>query len=249
MFGLTKWAKYGVLAMVVADAIGIMVVHHRLNQPAANLPSLANDSPIAIADTQVPLPNDALRNDALPKDVLAKDNLQVTDVVAQMDSRSLPAVTRIDPLPAPMSVEPLALDTPQASPRVVRAMTAALRAPVIPTVRIAELRPAHRATHSFTTAFSSDISAATQSSRQAPTASYAAPSAATDAVDMSPTTNISSDIATPTDAQNTTVQSPSAVPVPEFGVSSQSSEPQVDQQPTPAAPETSVPATSEIPAS
>jgi len=250
---LTNWAKYGVLAMIVADAVGIMVVHHRLNQPAANLPSLANDAPIAMADTTLPMPNDALPKDVMAKDVMANDapvsdNLKVTDAFARLDVQPLPAAARMDPLPVPMSIEPLALDAPQASPKVARAMKAALRAPVIPTVRIAELRPARRAPHSFTTAFSSDITAATQSSRQLPTASYAAPSAAVSAVDIAATTDVTSGNVNSVDAQNTTVQVPSVVPEPQFGGTSQAADPQVDMQTAPATPEVSAPATSEIPA-
>ena len=232
--------------MIAADAVGIMVVHNRLNQPVANVPSLADDMPLAV--TEIPL---ALPKDALPKDVLAKDNLQVTDTVAQMDIQSLPAVSRIDPLPAPMTVEPLALDTPQASPRVARAMQAALRAPVIPTVRIAELRPNRKSTRTFSSAFTSDISVSTQVSAADADVDYARVRVAResaqqsgeayDATRLDPSSSTTDSIEAPVDAQ-------SAVPVPEFGGTSEAQQLQLDL-PAPAAPEASTSSAGEIPAS
>ena len=245
MSGLSKWAKIGVLAMIAADAIGILVVHNRLNQPLLNAPSLADDMPVAMAETPLPLPKDAIAGIDSDKDLSSGDNLQV----AQMDIQALPAVSRIDPLPAPMAIEPLELDTPQASPRVARAMQAALRAPVIPSVRIAELRPARKTTRTFTTAFANDISTATRSSRrQVPSADFAASSAAMGAVDMSATPDGLSGNAGPAIAENSAMQSQSDVPVPEFGGPSAPEQLELDL-PAPAAPEAGAPATGETPAS
>ena len=243
---LSKWAKYGVLAMIAADAVGIMVVHNRLNQPAANVPSLSDDMPLAVAETPLALPKDAL-----PRDVLAKDNLQVTNTVAQMDIQSLPAVSRIDPLPAPMTVEPLALDTPQASPRVARQMQAALRAPVIPTVRIAELRPNRKATRTFSSAFTNDISVSSQVSSTEADVDFSRVREARELVQQSgeayDATRLDPSLS-PTDNIEAPVEAQSIVPVPEFGGNSQAQQLQLDL-PAPATPETSTSTAGEIPAS
>lgn len=241
--GLTKWAKYGVLAMVVADVAGFLLVQNRMSQPAPDMPSMATD--VAVADAKPTLPQDTTFSDPL-----SKDNLQVAEVVANMDLNPQPVAARMDPLPAPMTIEPLALDTPQASPKVARAMQAALRAPVIPTVRIAELQTSRRANRAFTSAFSSDISTMPQGSRQAPTAGYVAPSAAADAVEMAVTSDMSGGIANPADMQITTApdQAQSEVPVPAFGGNSEPQQLPLDL-PAPSAPEASAPVTGEIPAS
>lgn len=241
---LSKWAKFGVLAIVVADVAGVFLVQHRLNQPVPHVPSLSDDTPIAMTDAASALPKDALSSDMLARDVLARDNAQASDAVA---TRSLPVVSRADTLPAPMPIEPLALDTPQASPKVVRAMQAALRAPVIPTVRIAELHAVRKANRTFTTAFTSDISAATQSSRQAN--AYEAPSAGVGVAD-SATADLSGGNVTPGNAESfaAPVEAHSDVPTPEFGGTSQPQQLQLDL-PAPIAPEARASATGELPAS
>jgi hypothetical protein len=199
--------------------------------------------PIAMSETPL-----ALTKDALPLNAPATVDLQVADRIAQVNLPSQPAVSRMDPLPAPMAIEPLALDTPQASPKVARAMRAALRAPVIPTVRIAELRPVSKTTRTFTTAFSSDISAETQSSRLAPSVGYAASSTGKGAVDMTATPDIASGNINSADAENTTVQSQSEVPAPEFGGPSEPQQLEMDLT-APSSPESSAAPTGEIPAS
>jgi hypothetical protein len=246
---LTKWAKYGVLAMIVADAVGIMVVHNRLTQPVANVPSLADDMPIAMAETPL-----ILAKDALPKDTPATENLQVTDTVAQMDIPSMPAVSRIDPLPAPMAIEPLAIDTPQASPRVARQMQAALRAPVIPTVRIAELRPVRKSTRNFTTAFTNDISSTTRVSNAEADVDYSMVRAARDSAQQSGVAydaNRLDSSPSPTESVEAPVESQSAVPVPEFGGKNEAQQLQLDlpAPAAPAAPVSAAPSSDEIPAS
>ena len=249
---LAKWAKYGVLAMIVADAVGIMVVNHRLHQPAVTVPSLADDMPVAMTDTVSAMPKDVL-----PRDVLAKDNrasVNVSDTVAQMDLQPLPAVARMDPLPAPMKIEPLALDTPQASPKVARQMQAALRAPVIPTVRIAELHSSHKANREFSSAFSRDISVSTQASGTNADVDFAQVRVAREASQQSGTAysqtggQIGADPQVSLDAPT---QSQDAVPSPTFGGDSkaQQLELPLPQAPAPVAPEASAPASGEIPAS
>ena len=239
MSGLSKWAKYGVLAMIVADGVGIMVVHNRLNQPVANVPSLADDMPIALAETPLALPKDAIT-----KGAPATDSLQVSDTVAQMDVQASPAVSRMDPLPAPMAIEPLALDKPQASPRVARQMQEALRAPVIPAVRIAELHSNRKSTRTFSSEFANDIAIATQSTRQAPSDAYAEPSAVAGAVDEA-TPDYSNADATSFAGERTTAQD---LPTPAFGGPGEPQQLQLDL-PTPTAPEASAAPTGEIPAS
>lgn len=252
--GLSKWAKYGVLAMVVADVVGVVLVQHRLSQPAPDAALLADDAPIAMADTASAPASDALSRDVLPRDVLPRDvvsgdSQRAGDTFARFDSRSLPAVSRIDVLPAPLPIEPLALEAPQASPKVARAMQAALRAPVIPTVRIPELRAVRKANRTFATAFTSDITSATQSSRQAPAAAYEAPSAAASVADPSATVDLPAGNATPAGAESTQTPVPAQVeaPVPEFGGSSPSQQLQLDL-PAPAAPEARASSADEIPA-
>lgn len=249
---LTKWAKYGVLAMIVADAIGIMVVHNRLTQPVANVPSLADDMPIAMAETPLTLPKDVLPQDALAKDALATENLQVTDTVAQMDIQSLPAVSRIDPMPAPMAIEPLAIDTPQASPRVARQMRAALRAPVIPTVRIAELRPVRKSTRTFTTAFTNDISNSTRVGGAEADVDYSMVRAARDSAQQSgvayDANRLDSSSSSPTENVEAPVETQSAVPVPEFGGKNEAQQLELPAPAAPAEPVSAAPSSDEIPA-
>lgn len=253
MSGLSKWAKCGVLAMVVADVVGILIVHDRLNRPALDVPSFSQEIPMAMNDTALTLPKDAAQViGEMPVTALPKDGLQASGAIAQNDFQALPALSRIDPLPAPMRVEPLALDTPRASLKVAREMQMALRAPVIPTVRIAELNRSRKAARTFSSAFSNDISVSTQIMNQAPTATFAAPSAAIDAVDLSASADVTNVVdARASEAENTSapVQAQSAVPVPEFGGTSEVPQPQLDLQPAPAAPEARSPATGEIPAS
>ncbi len=243
---LSKWAKYGVLAMIAADAVGIMVVHNRLNQPVANVPSLSDDMPLAVVETPLPLPKDAITSVAS-----ANDNLQVTDTVAQMDIQSLPAVSRIDPLPAPMTVEPLALEMPKASPRVARQMQAALRAPVIPTVRIAELRPTRKSTRTFTTAFTNDIAVAPQVAGTEADVDFSRVRAARESAQQSGETYDATQLdqsSSTTENIEAPIEAQSAVPVPEFGGTSEAQQLQLDL-PAPAAPEARASTADEIPAS
>ena len=232
--------------MIVADAAGIALVNHRLNQPAADNLTFHDDVAVAL--------NNSIS--AVPASALAKDDssvldLKVSQVVAQNDAVAPPAVSREDPLPAPMKIAPLAdLDTPVASPDTVKAMKAALRAPVVPAVRIAELHASHKANHRFMTAFASDASPVTATVRQLPSPAYAAPSPALGTVDMSasPVGQVApSDNAPPADAvtPSAPVDSQVVVPTPQFGGSSVSAEP----TPSPAVPISVAPATDEIPAS
>ena len=255
---LSKWAKYGVLAMVVADVVGVVLVQHRLNKPAPDMPLAADDAPIAMADTSATPARDALGDDVLPRDVLASSDLAGDGLAGEpparfesrFNTRSLRAVSRVEVLPAPLPLEPLALDTPQASPKVARAMQAALRAPVIPTVRIPELRAVRKANRTFATAFTSDITAATQSSRQAPVAAYEVSSSAAGVADVAVIGDLSGGDATPASVEGVPAPAPvqSDIPVPEFGGSSQPQQLPLDL-PAPAAPEARASGAEEIPAS
>ena len=260
MSGLTKWAKYGVLAMLLADTVGILLVRHHLSQPPIDVPSFSEEVPVAMTDTASALPKDAAQVTGdvqvvgeMQMTALPKDNLQATGAFAQNDFQALlPAVSQIDRLPAPMRIEPLALETPRASARVAREMKMALRAPVIPSVRIAELRESRETTRTFSSAFTNDISVSTQARNQAPTATFAAPSDVTGASDMSASADVMNlgDARAP-EAENTTapVQAQSAIPAPEFGSKNEVPEAQLGAQPAPAAPAANAPSVGEIPAS
>ena len=45
---IPKWAKYGVLAMIVANAAGVALVNHRLNQPPADNLTFYDDAAVAV---------------------------------------------------------------------------------------------------------------------------------------------------------------------------------------------------------
>jgi hypothetical protein len=248
---LSKWAKYGVLAMVVADAAGILIVHNRLNRPAVSVPSISENAPMAMNDTSTALPKDAaLFNGEIPMIALPKDSQRATGAVALNDYQELPAVSRMDPMPAPMRVEPLVLETPIASPKVAREMQMALRAPIIPKVRIAELNSTRKANRTFSSAFSSDISASTQIRNQAPSAGFAATSGENGAADLTASVDGRNGAnALSSETENTAVPVQAVVPVPEFGSASEVPQPQIDPQPAPAAPEANAPSAGEIPAS
>ena len=258
MAALSKWAKFGVLAMVVADTVGIFVVHHRLNQPAINVPSNSEDVPMAMNETVPALPADAAQaigaqvTGAGPATALPRDDYRAIGGVAENDFQALPAVSRMDPLPAPMTIEPLALEAPRASAKVAREMQKALRAPVIPTVRIAELHSARKATRTFSSAFSNDISVSTRVTGLEPDVDFAKIRAVRDSAQpvgpanaetrLDPSTSLNENLVA-------SVQAQSSVPAPAFGGTSEPQQLQLDLPAAPAAPETSAPATGEIPAS
>jgi hypothetical protein len=250
---LSKWAKYGVLAMVIADAAGILIVHNRLNRPAVSVPSISEDVPMAMNDTASPLPKDAaLVIGDMATIALTKDNLQANGAVAQNNFQALPAVSRMDPMPAPMRIEPLTLEAPQASRKVAREMQMALRAPVIQKVRIAELYQTHNAKRTFSSAFSNDIGSSSLIRDQSPTAGFAATSPGNGAVNLSTSVDVRNRAtAMPPEKENTAVpmQVQPEVPVPEFGSASEVPQPQIDSQPVPAAPDANAPSAGEIPAS
>lgn len=262
---LAKWAKIGVLAMIIADAAAIVVVNHRLQQPAVNVPSLADDRPIAMIDSASIPSRDALPREDLATNVFARDdraNLDVTETVAQMDLQPLPAALRMDPLPAPMKIEPLALDTPQASPKVAQQMRAALRAPTIPTVRIAQLRSPRKTNREFSSAFSRDISVSPQETGTIADVDFAQVRAARDASQQSGIAYAQTGGQTggqigvdqpsvPQVSVDETTQSQDSVPSPAFGGPSNAQQLELDlpQAPTTVAPEASAPASGEIPAS
>ena len=136
-----RWGRYLVLAMVVADCLGIYVAQMRLNQPWAEPPKEPSGDafaerdvvPAAVPVTAVPQPNFAM---AEPPPAATPRG---PDIVAE--------------LPAFMPLPPVAKE----APAVVPTVEVATPKPVFRSNRVAKLERTRMASSRFVSAFATDI--------------------------------------------------------------------------------------------
>jgi hypothetical protein len=222
---LAKWAKYGVLAIVVADGLGIYLAHHRLSQPLASGQAVVEEPVVALAD---------------PVLAPASGAVQAVPALASNDVSALPAASRFEAIPAlmPMKIETIEEVT---SPKM------AARAPQVPTVSMAETRPTRNARRSFSSAFSRDVYAPSHISADYSSQSYVRSPVATDVVPQFGAVSDQGSL----DAPATRAENPEAVAPPQGSDVGPdlSARPDVPAQTTDSQPAPSAPAANDAPAS
>ena len=138
---LPKFAKYGILAMLLADGAGIYIAHNKINQLPVGASTEMEDSFALVEPTRV----------------YGEDRLSLPQPSAGTNVGAVPDVRPLQAYPSILDLKPIVPELASDLLEQPRDTAVAERAPIVPTVRIAALRPIKRQARIFSTAFARDI--------------------------------------------------------------------------------------------
>lgn len=160
---MPPWAKYAIVAMFLADGVGIYLAHNRINRPV--LTDQAEQPELAMAD---------------PAQKYGDDGLLLARPLPEVAFAAVSPPRPVQTLPTMLSLKPLDLPANDDVLAAARIEQRADRAAETPVVRVATVRQSRRQARLFTKAFARELASPALVESSAPDADFAQVRAARD---------------------------------------------------------------------
>ena len=164
---LPKVAKYAVLAMLLADGVGIYIAHNAINRSPASSSAALEETAFALAETSRDYSSDGLTSSGAS------------------DLEAAPAARPFEALPPMVVFKPIMPEVIDEVTPALRVAEAAERGAFVHPLRIAAIRPIRKQSRLFTTAFARDIDGPAQADSSLPDIDFGQVHAAREALQPS----------------------------------------------------------------